>query len=96
MKESTLVKGVLDELNGMPECKAVKFHGSRFTEAGTPDIVGCFRGIPFLIECKVGRNEPTKIQAHRMRQWADAGAFVTVAREDFDVPAFIESLSEHS
>mgnify|MGYP003653677531 FL=1 len=30
--------------------------------SGVPDIVGCYRGMFFGIECKAGRNKPTPLQ----------------------------------
>lgn len=78
MKESTLKKNVLDYLNSLPGCKAIKIHGNAYTEAGTPDIAGCMMGRAFWIELKVPGEEPTAIQRKRLQEWAEAGAIVGV------------------
>ena len=93
MKEATLVRRVLTELNAVPGCKAVKVHGSQYTEAGTPDIFGCYHGKAFLIECKVGNNVLGKIQQWRFEAWMAAGATVVVGREGFNVSEFVVSLA---
>ena len=79
MKESTLVKKILKYLNDLPQCKAIKIHGSRFQEAGTPDILCCKNGETIFIECKIGKNKVTDIQSVRIRQWQEAGASCLVA-----------------
>ena len=33
-----------------------------YGKSGVPDIVGCFRGKFFGIECKAGKNKPTLLQ----------------------------------
>lgn len=78
MKETTLAKKVLDYLNSLPECKAIKIHGNMYTQTGTPDIVGCIKGRMFLFELKVPGNKPTEIQERRLREWRAAGALAEV------------------
>lgn len=53
-----------------------KVHGSEFTPAGTPDIVGCYRGHFIYYETKIADhgNKPTEIQYYRMEQMKKAGA----------------------
>ena len=45
-----------------------------------------------FLECKVPGEEPTKIQQHRMRQLADAGAAVTWVTSAGEARAFLESV----
>ena len=85
MKESTLVRQILDYLNNLPQCKAIKIHGSRFQEAGTPDILCCKDGKTVFIECKIGKEKVTPIQELRLKQWQDAGASCLVAYSLEDV-----------
>ncbi len=33
-----------------------------YGRSGVPDIVGCYRGMFFGIECKAGKNKPTPLQ----------------------------------
>lgn len=60
--------------------KCIKIHGDSFTEAGTPDIIGCYRGRCFTIETKQDDGILTPIQAYRLMQWKEAGAIIGVAR----------------
>lgn len=63
---------------------AYHVHGSAAQRAGEPDIDGA---IPtssgfkhFKIECKVGDNNPTKLQLYRLREYARLGYTTGVAR----------------
>jgi len=91
MRESNLQGRIWEALNAHPACKAIITHG---LEAGTPDIIGCYQGHLFAIEVKADDNEPRAIQRHRLRQWEAAGAFCTVAGEEFSVREFLEAMAE--
>jgi hypothetical protein len=78
MKESSIVKSILDYLKTVPECMAEKTHGSNFGKAGKPDISGCLRGRRFELEVKVPGNKPTPIQEAMLRKWNRAGAITGV------------------
>lgn len=81
MNEAALTKNILVTLNSHSDCKAIKVHGSQFTEAGTPDILGCWRGIMFTIEVKAAKaTTPTAIQLERLNQWRQAGAVTMLMR----------------
>lgn len=49
---------------------------------GVPDVVGCYLGLFFAIECKAGRNKPTKLQEKNMQWIADAGGLTWVVNEE--------------
>jgi Holliday junction resolvase len=53
-----------------------------YGRSGIPDIVGCYRGMFFAIECKAGSNTPTKLQLKHIRDINDAGGCAWVANED--------------
>ena len=91
MKESTLVRRILRELNTAPRTKAIKIYGNAYGSAGEPDIIGAANGRMFAIEAKVGAGKPTKLQEFRLEQWEAAGARVAVATEEFDVGRFLAS-----
>jgi len=93
MRERTLQSRVADALNGYTGCKAVVTCG---LEAGTPDILGCYRGRAFALEIKVGGQPLTPMQRHRLDQWRTAGAYAAVAREDFSVREFLEAIGEEA
>ena len=50
--------------------------------SGVPDIVGCYRGCFFAIECKAGKNKPTPLQAKNINDIAAAGGLVWVVNEE--------------
>lgn len=52
-----------------------------YGRSGVPDIVGCFRGMFFGIECKAGNNKPTKLQELNLRQIEGAGGIALVINE---------------
>jgi Holliday junction resolvase len=88
MRESVLVTRILEELRSFG-AKVIKVHGSQYIEAGTPDLMGCYHGRPFAIECKINKNHTTRLQLKRLDEWRSAGAVAVVAREDFDTAAFL-------
>lgn len=49
-----------------------------YGRSGVPDIVGCYEGRFFAIECKAAGKKPTALQAREMRLIQDAGGYVTV------------------
>lgn len=53
-----------------------------FGSSGVPDIVGCFKGMFFAIECKAGNNKPTALQTMHMNEISQAGGLTWVVNED--------------
>jgi Holliday junction resolvase len=58
------VKKILDDIGA--------YHFSPMTagfgRAGVPDIIACYKGRFIGIECKAGKNEPTLLQKHNIRE----------------------------
>lgn len=52
-----------------------------YGRSGVPDIVGCFRGYFFAIECKAGDNQPTALQEKEMNGIHRAGGRAIVVNE---------------
>ena len=50
--------------------------------SGVPDIVGCYRGDFFAIECKAGKNIPTALQERNLAQIKKCGGYALVINED--------------
>ena len=50
--------------------------------SGVPDIVGCFKGKFFAIECKAGKNKPTPLQQKNIDAIAAQGGAVWVVNEE--------------
>ena len=49
--------------------------------SGVPDIVCCYRGLFFAIECKANGNKPTPLQEVQIRKIKEAGGYAIVANE---------------
>lgn len=50
--------------------------------SGVPDIVGCYKGKFFAIECKAGKNKPTALQQKNIDSIAAQGGAVWVVNEE--------------
>ena len=44
-----------------------------YGRSGVPDIVGCYDGKFFGIECKAGKNKPTPLQEKNLKEIRTAG-----------------------
>ena len=53
-----------------------------YGSSGVPDIVGCYRGSFFGIECKAGTNKPTPLQQKNLDAITAAGGFALVVNEE--------------
>ena len=53
-----------------------------YGQSGVPDIVGCYQGSCFGIECKAGKNKPTALQEKNLRDIAKSGGIALVINED--------------
>lgn len=71
---------------------AAKLHGSAYSLAGLPDVLAIKDGRAAFIEVKVPGNRPTRIQEHRMRELAAAGAAVAVVTSAGEARAFLEQV----
>jgi Holliday junction resolvase len=65
-----------------------------YGRSGVPDIVGCWKGTFFGIECKAGKNTPTPLQEKNLRDIALASGFTLVANEEnmHDVTALLQNI----
>ena len=53
-----------------------------YGRSGVPDIVGCWEGLFFGIECKAGKNKPTPLQQKNLDEIAKAGGINLIVNED--------------
>jgi hypothetical protein len=53
-----------------------------FGRSGVPDIVGCYRGHFFAIECKANGNKPTALQEKAMRDIQTGGGVTWLVDEN--------------
>ena len=63
-----------------------------YGQSGVPDVVGCYHGVFFGIECKAGKNKPTPLQVKNLKQIRDAGGLDLVVNEGnmYDVIEMLE------
>jgi len=52
-----------------------------FGRSGVPDIVGCYQGVFFGIECKAGKNKPTPLQKKNLEDIAANRGIAVVINE---------------
>ena len=53
-----------------------------YGKSGVPDIVGCYKGKFFGIECKAGKNKPTTLQEREMEAIRNTGGTALVINEE--------------
>lgn len=72
--------------------------GGPYSRAGVPDIVGCYRGYFFGIECKAGRGKTTALQDKEINAINNAGGIAIVVNETNidDVDKLLERLNGYS
>ena len=87
MNEATLIQSIRRYLGTLPECFFWKEHGGQYGTAGIPDIIVCFKGRFVGLEAKVGKNQPTKLQAATIDKIRQAGGVAAVVYSVEDVKA---------
>ena len=50
--------------------------------SGIPDIIACYQGSFFAIECKAGKGQTTALQERELTRIREAGGAALVIRED--------------
>jgi hypothetical protein len=53
-----------------------------YGRSGVPDIVGCYKGKFFAIECKAGTNRPTPLQELNIEQIKQSSGLALVINEE--------------
>ena len=94
VKEADLITTIKKYLATLPETFAWKEHGGQYGTAGIPDIIVCHRGHFIALEAKVGKNQPTKLQAVTIEQIRKAGGTAAVVRSVADVKTIISELED--
>ena len=62
--------------------------------AGIPDIIGCYKGVFFAIELKVGKNKPTRLQNKVLDMIRNSGGWGNVSYSLNDVIAFMHRIKQ--
>jgi len=75
------VKGKVVEI--LKEFGAYYFYASTggYGVSGVPDIIGCYKGRFFGIECKAGKGKPTALQEKNLNNIMTAGGIALVVNE---------------
>ena len=94
VKEADLITTIKKYLATLPETFAWKEHGGQYGTAGIPAIIVCHRGRFIALEAKVGKNQPTKLQAVTIEQIRKAGGTAAVVRSVADVKTIISELED--
>ena len=83
------VKLVLDELGAYHFFPLM----GGFGRAGIPDVIGCYNGCFFAIECKAGKNTTTALQDRELEKIRKAGGVALIVNEENieDVKAAIQA-----
>ena len=85
VKESVIVRSILNHLKSMPDCFAWKEHGGMYGTAGIPDIICCIGGRFFAFEVKNEKGTVTKLQEATIDKIKAAGGTAAVVRSVEDV-----------
>ncbi len=80
MKESDLIRKIVEYLKTVPNLFYWKEHGGMYGTAGIPDLIICYKGRFIAFECKVGKNKPTVLQEMTIKQIIKAGGYAMVVR----------------
>ena len=64
-----------------------------YGHSGVPDIVGCYQGMFFGIECKAGKNKPTALQQLALDNISKQGGLALVINE-VNIGEVVESLNQ--
>ena len=71
-----------------------KVHGNEYTPAGTPDIVGAFRGQAIGVETKMPGNTLSVVQEYRIGKMRQAGYYIVAPCYSIaEALAFLDSIS---
>lgn len=78
--EAKVKKVVAQQLR---EIKAYYFYPATggYGKSGVPDIVGCYKGKFFGIECKAGKNKPTALQEKNLKDITESDGIALVVNE---------------
>ncbi len=64
-----------------------------YGQSGVPDIVGCYQGVFFGIECKAGKNKTTPLQQLALDSISKQGGLALVINED-NIGEVVKSLNQ--
>ena len=81
--EKKVKKKVVEELKKLgPELYYFFPMTGGYGRSGVPDIIGCYRGMFFAIECKAGKNTTTALQDREIEAIRTAKGLVLIVNEE--------------
>lgn len=95
-QESKFQTKVIRMLDSDPLCWVVKIIVCN--KSGTMDLIGCYSGLFFGIECKRpdGKGITSELQMLRIREVKSAGGFATVAHDIETVEKFMRKVKRYA
>ncbi len=90
--EKTITKKILDYLNSLEKCRAIKMHSDGMQGAGEPDIFCCYHGCFVVFEVKTNLGKATKLQKYILERWNQAEGIATIVRSVEDVKYVLERI----
>lgn len=90
-REKSVLDRITDWLDALPGCEWRKRHGDVFAVSGDPDLSILWMGMHFEFEVKRPGEKARKIQAYRLKRWAQAGAVTGVVDDLADVQRIMQS-----
>ena len=79
--EAKVKKKIVDRLKKLGAYYFYPVTGG-YGKSGIPDIIGCYEGAFFGIECKAGTNKPTALQNKNLKDITKVGGISLVINED--------------
>ena len=92
MKESDLIRKISEYIKTVENLFFWKEHGGMYGTAGIPDLIVCYKGRFVAFECKVGKNQPTVLQAITIKQIQAAKGTAVVVRSVDEVREIISAI----
>lgn len=92
MKESDLIRKISDYLKTVENLFFWKEHGGMYGTAGIPDLIVCYKGRFVAFECKIGKNQPTALQAITIERIRKADGTAVVVRTVEEVRQIITAI----
>lgn len=72
----------------------IKIHGNQYGQAGTPDLMVVYRGIPIVLEVKTPTGKTTRLQDFHLKKAGEAGAKTATVRSARQVNQILDTIDE--
>tara|TARA_R100000808_G_C2155357_1_gene167620 strand:+ start:5917 stop:6267 length:351 start_codon:yes stop_codon:yes gene_type:complete len=80
--EKKVKQKVVEQLKEIPDAYYFFPATGGYGRSGVPDIIVCYNGMFYGIECKAGKNQPTALQLRELENINEAGGVAWVVNED--------------